>query len=358
MTIPDRQKQRQEYLRKQRIADLKTVAAGFLFFCLLSIAVGFGGLACLMFLLDLCRWNFEPVWIAAFYFLSLVLAYPCWLSYRLMVRLQQKAISIPFVPPVIPNTPGREEGVRQSGREIRLPRLSKPIRMLLVALATVAGVSFLCFSYLFQYPGDNAAIVRFKLELGADPNQRDTDGETLLYKACYNDWPHTVQVLLEHGADPDTRDEFGNTPLFFASTQNQPNTILLLLQHGADINARNLEGETTLMGNRFLADRCFLVEHGADVNAVDNDGRTALIHVVDPRPDSPETLSTLRYLLEQGARVSIKDKQGKTTLDYARAIDCSNPLYDPSFTQPKKTELINLLEAALKKEQSQKAGRK
>jgi ankyrin repeat protein len=64
-----------------------------------------------------------------------------------------------------------------------------------------------------------AATVRLLLDLGADPNAVDKNGETAMHGAAYQSWPKVVEVLAERGASADVwnrKNKFGWTPLQIA----------------------------------------------------------------------------------------------------------------------------------------------
>jgi ankyrin repeat protein len=57
------------------------------------------------------------------------------------------------------------------------------------------------------------------LDLGADINAADADGDTAMHGAAYGAYPTVVNVLAERGADPQIwkeKNKFGRTPLFIA----------------------------------------------------------------------------------------------------------------------------------------------
>jgi ankyrin repeat protein len=61
--------------------------------------------------------------------------------------------------------------------------------------------------------------VKMLLDLGADVNAVDNNGDTAMHGAAYNNYPLVVKLLAERGADPriwNQRDKQGVTPLFAA----------------------------------------------------------------------------------------------------------------------------------------------
>jgi ankyrin repeat protein len=68
---------------------------------------------------------------------------------------------------------------------------------------------------------ENEAVdaVNMLLDLGADINAVNNDGETAMHGAAYNIYPRVVELLGKRGADPQiwkNPDKFGRTPLFIA----------------------------------------------------------------------------------------------------------------------------------------------
>ncbi len=61
--------------------------------------------------------------------------------------------------------------------------------------------------------------VKMLLDLGADINAVDNNGDTAMHGAAYGNYPRVVTLLAERGADPQIwkeRNKFGRTPLFIA----------------------------------------------------------------------------------------------------------------------------------------------
>jgi ankyrin repeat protein len=157
---------------------------------------------------------------------------------------------------------------------------------------------------------DVVAINRLLLELGADPNTTQSEGETPLMRAASDRRPEVVAGLLAGGANVNARctcpqlDHGDWTPLGLAITFSDLDTVERLIAAGADPNVRYREGDTPLI----LAARLpnvdmvrALLKAGADVNARGKDGDSALdiasrgyrwFGETVQRPDIVELLST------------------------------------------------------------------
>lgn len=84
------------------------------------------------------------------------------------------------------------------------------------------------------------------LKAGADPNQKDAKGNTVLHTLCGEKEPdkEIIMLLFNNKADPNIKNNEGNTPLHIACTQNEPDLELvkLLLDSKADPTIKNSKG--------------------------------------------------------------------------------------------------------------------
>jgi len=76
--------------------------------------------------------------------------------------------------------------------------------------------------------------VKTALEKGANPNAKDDNGWTPLYRAAHKGHVDVVRVLLERGANPNAKNNIGGTPLHIAAYFGHVEIVKLMLERGAD----------------------------------------------------------------------------------------------------------------------------
>jgi ankyrin repeat protein len=119
--------------------------------------------------------------------------------------------------------------------------------------------------------------VRLLLANGADTEEKDEDGNTLLHLAARDPNREIAGLLLAHHADVNARNNRRVTPLSYAAARGHTDLTALLLANGADVNAQDNGGDTALHaaalhGHKGVAE--LLIAHGANVNARNSRGRT------------------------------------------------------------------------------------
>ena len=90
-------------------------------------------------------------------------------------------------------------------------------------------------------------IVRLLLKAGANPNIKDSNGNTALTRASRHGHLDIVKLLLKAGADPNIQNNYGYTALIWASRHGHLDIIKLLLKAGANPNIKNIYGATALI---------------------------------------------------------------------------------------------------------------
>lgn len=185
-------------------------------------------------------------------------------------------------------------------------------------------------------------LVKLLIEKGADVNQSDRDGRTVLMKAAARQDEPVVRYLLEQGAKTAAVDSAGNTALEAALRpyMNMPfspgivSMVRLLLQYGADPNRKGPDGDSPLClaainGLPEVAE--VLLKEGADVSQTSQRGNTALMCAVNPRSGfSDDGLLTLvQLLLDRHAPVNQQNENGDTALHILLAKNLEGQIYTP-----------------------------
>ncbi len=124
-----------------------------------------------------------------------------------------------------------------------------------------------------------AAISIRLIEAGAEVDQTDGRGRTLLHMCVKRDMPEVAAKLLQHGADPHMLDEIGWTPMHHAAAQDQVEMVRNLIEGGADPSTRSRLGGTALheaaaSGGREVIQ--IILCAGTDPSIIADTGETAL----------------------------------------------------------------------------------
>jgi len=186
-------------------------------------------------------------------------------------------------------------------------------------------------------------VLRTLITLGADLEEKDSEGYTPLIVAIRKCNSKVCRTLLDIGVEVGTCDSAGITPLIHAITfrNDDSSDVLyangglqlglckLLVDAGAVVDTPDPSGRTPLsyaVCNQAWDDfsLCkFLIDKGAAVDAPDSSGRTPLSYAMCAQ--SWDTHGNLcKLLLDKGAAVNTPDSSGRTPLSYAmcaRIID-------------------------------------
>jgi ankyrin repeat protein len=149
---------------------------------------------------------------------------------------------------------------------------------LLMALAAAPAAAQFSDSYLFLKAVRDRDVLKAKSLIdkpgSAIINARDYDsGETALMIAIKRRDPPWIGFLLQQGADPNQKDREGNSPLMLAAGGAFPEGVRIMLAGKARVDERNGRGETALVKAVHARDAQsvqLLLAAGADPDRPDN----------------------------------------------------------------------------------------
>jgi ankyrin repeat protein len=173
-------------------------------------------------------------------------------------------------------------------------------------------------------------------------NARDANGETALFKACFENKVDCVKVLIKYGADPNIPREFmGCTPLNIAARKGHSSCVDALLVAGASLWSPLdcygvQEGDalhSAAAGGQVSELEKFL-KLGMDVDGViERNGETALMSAAYFGHSN-----IAHFLLDYGCDTTLRNRCGETALDIAREqkhLDCVQVLETHAKNQRK-----------------------
>lgn len=239
---------------------------------------------------------------------------------------------------------------------------SYEVAKVLIESGAVLSPSIMLSTVGFQV--NSSKIVELLIEVGADINAVDEDGNTTLHRAMCLSNPEIAEILIKKGADLEIKNKLGETPLAYFHKQwvagsnplpivkllvkaganlevvdkmkrtllikailsKFPNVAEFLIELGVDVNAttKNKDKESplysaTVANNVRMVE--LLIQKGANVNAICGYFKQTALHVAS---EYSNRLEIAELLIQAGASVDIKDSYGKTALDYA----CSQEMKD------------------------------
>lgn len=109
-------------------------------------------------------------------------------------------------------------------------------------IASQSLVTALSIATMYGY----IPVMRTLIEAGGDPNCKDPNGDTLLFKTISSRDLKRIRTLLDLGANPNTQNDFGFTPLMQAAWLGEIHIVTALLRSGARLNTLNRYESTAI----------------------------------------------------------------------------------------------------------------
>ncbi|KAH9502346.1 hypothetical protein Btru_073508 [Bulinus truncatus] len=145
---------------------------------------------------------------------------------------------------------------------------------------------------------------------GANVNQADADGNSLLNMACWRGFFEIAQLLVNNGADIDSQNASGNTPLYTCVLKGFQNIAEFLISTNCNMNLANSRGFTPLYYASQSGDISMvqiLLKAGANPDWGDHTYKTPLMVAAEAGH-----LDVVHSLLQAGADVNKKSRAGRT----------------------------------------------
>lgn len=159
------------------------------------------------------------------------------------------------------------------------------------------------------------------IEIGADVNWKNSDGDTPLLAACRKGYADTVSFLLANGADPNCVGNDGFAPIHIASRRGDADTLCLLLDAAAIPSKKNKEGQTALdiaksKGYDEIYSRLMSHRRGVPTNHVSNTINDNLLSTTRKRnlPSIPNISPRIQQQYENASTVNISTATNVNTI--------------------------------------------
>ena len=153
-------------------------------------------------------------------------------------------------------------------------------------------------------------------------NLLDSQDQTALYYACYNQDVKSINKLIMAGIDIDSLNKNLLSVLNFSASHNLNISVSALLKHSLDLNHPDISRKSPLIWACKLNDTNMatsLLEAGADPNKIDENGKSCLCYASDNNNNS-----MIDALDKFGANINLPNEIGKTVLHYVAQF---NKLY-------------------------------
>ncbi|ASV66801.1 ankyrin repeat domain-containing protein [Cytobacillus kochii] len=160
------------------------------------------------------------------------------------------------------------------------------------------------------------------LNIGANINALDDEGNTAVMAATQQNQVEIVQVLIAHGADINIRNKRLDNVLLYAGAEGLLEIVQLAIQAGADTTITNRYGGIAIIPacerGHIEVVKELLTHSDTDVNHINNLHWTALLEAIILSDGGKTHQEIVQLLIDHGADITITDKDGVTPLQHAR----------------------------------------
>ncbi|WP_461610719.1 ankyrin repeat domain-containing protein [Cytobacillus kochii] len=160
------------------------------------------------------------------------------------------------------------------------------------------------------------------LNIGANINAQDDEGNTAVMAATQQNQMEIVQVLIAHGADINIRNKRLDNVLLYAGAEGLLEIVQLAIQAGADTTITNRYGGIAIIPacerGHIEVVKELLTHSDTDVNHINDLHWTALLEAIILSDGGKTHQEIVQLLIDHGADITITDKDGVTPLQHAR----------------------------------------
>lgn len=160
------------------------------------------------------------------------------------------------------------------------------------------------------------------LNIGANINAQDDEGNTAVMAATQQNQMEIVQVLIAHGADINIRNKRLDNVLLYAGAEGLLEIVQLAIQAGADTTITNRYGGIAIIPacerGHIEVVKELLTHSDTNVNHINDLHWTALLEAIILSDGGKTHQEIVQLLIDHGADITITDKDGVTPLQHAR----------------------------------------
>lgn len=169
---------------------------------------------------------------------------------------------------------------------------------------------------MFAVKSGQKEVVKWLLEIGANPNYTNTLGFSPLHLAVRKNDLELTSLIIDNGADINIKGKYGEAPIFDAVFENNGKMIEALIINGTPVDVVNTNKQTPLMRAVEYKSRQealkVLLQYGADVNLADAFGKNCLIRAIEHQNNA-----MMDVLIKAGTNLNAQDNKNMTAVHHA-----------------------------------------